>query len=693
MHVCLYQFCTHIYWGVGMIKSIKKRDGRIVDFQPEKIVAAIGKAFLAVGKDEPKAPADLAGRVVERAEENFSLKTPGVEDIQDIVERVLIDEGYGDVAKAYILYRQRRSEIRAAKAVLGVQDDLKLGVNAIEVLKKRYLRRDEKGEVCETPGEMFYRVASHISKAEGRYGGDVATWSQKFLGTMRDLLFLPNSPTLMNAGLDLGQLSACFVLPVEDSLVGIFDALKYMALIHQSGGGTGFSFSRLRPKNDVVKTTGGIASGPVSFMSIFDAATNVIKQGGRRRGANMGVLRIDHPDILEFIEAKEKPGFLENFNVSVAATDEFMRLSRQGGEIKLINPRNAEAASSLNARELLNLIATSAWRGGDPGMIFIDRINALHPLPGIIEATNPCGEQPLLPYESCNLGSINLSRLVESGEIKWDSLGELVTLGVRFLDDVIDMNRFPLKQIEEETLGNRKIGLGVMGFAEMLIEMNVSYNSPDAIRIAEEVMGFISRRGREESAHLGEARGSFPAFEQSKLKGWNAMRNSTVTTVAPTGTISIIAGTSSGIEPLFAISFVRHVLEGARLYEASPLFEKAIKERGIYSPELMTEVARKGSVQDISAIPQDLKEIFVTALDIPPEQHVRVQAAFQKYTDNGVSKTVNLPKNATVGDVLNVYNLAYDLGCKGVTVFRYGSRSQVLYLENGETVPGCKYCG
>ena len=676
-----------------MIRSIRKRDGRIVDFQQGKIAAAIGKAFKAVGRDDAKTSSELAGRVVKIAEEKFPSAIPGVEDIQDIVERVLIDAGHADVAKAYIIYRQKRSEIRAAKAYLGIKDDLKLSVNAVEVLKKRYLRRNERGDVCETPGEMFDRVALHISKAESLYGKDADVYHQKFRGMMRDLLFLPNSPTLMNAGLELGQLSACFVLPVEDSLEGIFDTLKYMALIHQSGGGTGFSFSRLRPKNDVVKTTGGIASGPVSFMSIFDAATNVIKQGGRRRGANMGVLRIDHPDILEFIEAKEKPGFLENVNVSVAATDEFMQHSRQGGEVKLINPRNGEVTGSLDASELMTLIATSAWRGGDPGMIFIDRINALHPLPGVIESTNPCGEQPLLPYESCNLGSINLSRLVERGELQWDRLGELVVLGVRFLDNVIDVNRFPLKQIEEETRRNRKIGLGVMGFAEMLIEMNVSYNSADAISVAEETMSFISRKGREESARLGEERGSFPVFEQSKLKGWDAMRNSTVTTVAPTGTISIIAGTSSGIEPLFAISFVRHVLEGARLLEVSPLFEKAAKERGIYSQELMTEVAKKGSVQDISGVPADIKEIFVTALDIPPEQHVRVQAAFQKYTDNGVSKTVNMPQSATAGDVLKVYNLAYDLGCKGVTVFRYGSRSQVLYLENAETVPGCKYCG
>jgi ribonucleoside-diphosphate reductase alpha chain len=574
-----------------------------------------------------------------------------------------------------------------------VADDLKLGINAAEVLRKRYLRRDALGRVAETPGEMFERVASHVSRAETKHGGDAEWCRTEFLEMMRNLDFLPNSPTLMNAGLPLGQLSACFVLPVEDSLPGIFDALKNMALIHQSGGGTGFSFSRLRPKDDVVQATGGVASGPVSFMRIFDTATDVIKQGGRRRGANMGVLRVDHPDVLEFIDAKSKPGFLENFNISVAATDEFMEKAHTGGEIDLVNPRTGLAAGRLKAAELMNRIASSAWRGGDPGVIFIDRINAAHPLPGLIEATNPCGEQPLLPYESCNLGSINLSRMVMKGEINWDRLGELVSLAVRFLDDVIDMNRFPLPEIEEATLQRRKIGLGVMGFADMLIHLNISYNSSEAVRLAEVLMKFITERARAESALLGEARGSFPLFEESKLTKWSAMRNSTVTTVAPTGTISIIAGTSSGIEPLFALAFVRNVLEGAHLLEVSPLFEQTAAARGIYTPDLKAELARKGSVQDIAGVPQDLKDLFVTALDIPPDQHVRIQAAFQKYTDNAVSKTVNLPADATVSDVLKVYNLAYDLGCKGVTVFRYGSRSQVLYLGNGETLPGCKYCG
>jgi len=675
-----------------MLRKIRKRDGRMVEFRPEKITAAIAKAFRAQGLPEEKAPAELAAIVIKKAEERFAEAPPGVEDIQDIVERTLIDSGYPEVAKAYILYRQRRSEIREAKRYLGVSDDLKLSVNAAIVLNKRYLRRNEAGQTVETPGEMFARVASAVSRAEARFGGDVELYRQRYSDMMRDLLFLPNSPTLMNAGLALGQLSACFVLPVEDSLVGIFNALKYMALIHQSGGGTGFSFSRLRPRNDLVKATGGVASGPVSFMGIFDSATDVIKQGGRRRGANMGVLRVDHPDILEFIESKERAGFLENFNISVACTDKFMALSRSGGEVELINPRNGQAVGSLDASHLLNLMANSAWHRGDPGIIFIDRINALHPIPGEIEATNPCGEQPLLPYESCNLGSINLSRLVENGELDWERLEELTRLGVRFLDDVIEVNRYPLQQIQDRTLASRKIGLGVMGFAEMLIQIGISFGSPESARQAEELMAFIDKMGREESALLGQARGSFPLFEESKLKGYGAMRNSTVTTVAPTGTISIIAGTSSGIEPIFALSFVRHVLEGARLLEVSPLFERMARERGIYSEELKSEIAKTGSVQDIAGVPQDLKDLFVTALDVPAEQHVRIQAAFQKHTDNAVSKTVNLASDTTVDDVARVYNLAYDLGCKGVTVFRYGSRSQVLYV-NEETVPGCKYCG
>lgn len=676
-----------------MIKEIVKRDGRIERFDVNRISTAIGKAFAALGIEDARTPDELAGRVAAVMEERAAGQVPTVEQLQDLVEEVLIDSGYAQVAKAYILYRQRRSEVRQAKQYLGVADDLKLSVNAAEVLKKRYLKRDELGAVVETPGEMLTRVASCVSSAEGRLGGDVDSWGREFFRAMSGLLFLPNSPTLMNAGLSLGQLSACFVVPVEDSIAGIFDALKYMALIHQSGGGTGFSFSRLRPKGDAVASTGGVASGPVSFMRVFDSATEVIKQGGRRRGANMGILAADHPDILEFVTAKEG-GSLENFNISVSASDRFMQLAEIGSEMELINPRNGGVTGQISAHELFNLIATSAWQRGDPGMVFIDRINRSHPVPGLVEATNPCGEQPLLPFESCNLGSINLSRLVSKGEVAWEEMGSLVRLGVRFLDDAIEVNRFPLDQIRQATLRTRKIGLGVMGFAEMLIQMGVSYKSPEALQVAEAVMSFISREAREASARLGEERGSFPLFESSRLRSYRAMRNATVTTVAPTGTISIIAGTSSGIEPLFAVSFVRNVLEGAQLIESSPFFEQMAGQRGILTPAIRAEVAAKGSVQDVAGVPDDLKELFVTALDVPPQQHVQVQAAFQKHTDNAVSKTVNLPHSASVADVAEVFRLAYRMGCKGITVYRYGSRDQVLYLgEPGARANGCRYCG
>ncbi len=556
-----------------------------------------------------------------------------------------------------------------------------LGLFAPELLRKRYLRRDELGNVSETPEEMFSRVARHVAQAEGRFGGDRGAVASKFRDVMSQGLFLPNSPTLMNAGLSLGQLSACFVLPVEDSMDGIFGALKEMAKIHQSGGGTGFSFSSLRPKGDPVRATGGIASGPVSFMEVFDAATEVIKQGGRRRGANMAVLRADHPDILEFVRAKETPGRLQNFNLSVGITDDQMAKARSGGGIDLVNPRSGLVTETIDASGLLREIATHAWHRGDPGVLFLDRINERHPLSGTIEATNPCGEQPLLPYESCNLGSINLSRFVEGGEVEWDRLSETARLAVRFLDDVIEVNRFPLRKIRDATLRSRKIGLGVMGFAEMLIELGISYNSEEAIRLAEETMKSIAETARDESQKLGEERGSFPLLEESSLK-YNAMRNATVTTVAPTGSISIIAGTSPGIEPLFGLSFSRDLI-GDEMVVTSPLFERITKERGVYSETLMREVARRGTLSGVGGVPNDLRDLFVTAMEVPPAQHVKIQAAFQRYTDNGVSKTVNLPQEATVEDVLGIFTLAFELGCKGITVYRYGCRDQLLYLGEG----------
>ncbi|ADP78003.1 ribonucleoside-diphosphate reductase, adenosylcobalamin-dependent [Methanothermus fervidus DSM 2088] len=767
---------------------------------------------------------------------------------------------------------------------------MKLSKNALEVLKRRYLRRNEKGEVIETPKEMFRRVAHHVAKADTIYGEkDISETEEKFYNIMKNFEFLPNSPTLMNAGTAIGQLSACFVLPVGDSIEEIFDALKYMALIHKSGGGVGFSFSKLRPKGDVVASTGGVASGPVSFMRIFDVATDVIKQGGRRRGANMGVLRYDHPDIEEFIESKKVEGKFSNFNISVAADEKFMDAVIKNKEYELINPRNKKVVKKVKARNIFRKIVKMAWSHGDPGMIFLDHINKHNPTPhlGKIEATNPCvtadtwvmtskgprkvknlintkfiavvngkeyisetgffptgvkpvykiitkegfelratedhmvlkknkngfewvrvhelkpgdklvmnnhrgynwkgiskniscldeeaeiaskksylefinkldyddlnyeklkilqrmllrlgvfskikkekliieddnteftstvkkiefdgietvydtqipginafdangfyvhncGEQPLLPYESCNLGSINLTKIVKNKKIDWKKLRRITRIAIHFLDNVIDVNKYPTKEIEKMTKKTRKVGLGVMGFADMLIKLGIPYDSPKALQIAEKLMNFISKEARKKSVELGEERGSFPSFKGSKWEkeGYEHMRNATTTTIAPTGTLSIIANVSSSIEPIFAIAFIREVMEGTVLLEIHPLFEKIAKERGFYSLDLMKKIAKKGSIQDFDEIPEDIRRLFVTSHDIDPIWHVKMQAAFQKYVDNAVSKTVNLPKDAKPKDVERVFLTAYKLGCKGITVYRYGSkREQVLKLN------------
>lgn len=1088
-------------WAAMFITKIRKRDGRIVDFDSSRIKDAVHRALIAVELGNGKRAESITEEVVRLLERKFEKRIPSVEDAQGLVVEVLKKKGYEKVAKEYQAYREKKDEIRRLREKLGIEEP-KLTVNALEVLTKRYLLRDEEGRITETPAKMFMRVAKAIAKVDRKYGGNPKESEKTFYEMMAKAEFLPNSPTLFNAGTKLGQLSACFVLPVDDSLDSIFTAVKNMAFIEKSGGGVGFDFSKLRPKGDIVKSTKGVAcfpsnirintnegllkvsnimrkenvkilthegfqpiankfdngiqdvyevvtsngysirttlthkfltiendefvlkplsqlkerdysilfveeekderkpipliskrsrykltldeelayfiglsfadanivnddrhhlinislnineekiaekireilrkklkykireykreeynklemrinskdfvlllkdngllkqnasfisvpqkifrspinviasfvagyldgdghfdgkrimiktsskkmceslavlltklgtlsaltsyigrrsrklyyrieiptdtlkkrfykrvrkysiilkkkklesyknrmfsfpfnviykinnphtrtkvsrhiipynspvthrraverlanegkeldlskeeikyfkllskfypvriqsinfvgkervfnievarahkliangfyvsnSGPVSFMRVFDSATEVIKAGGKRRGAMMGVLRADHPDIVEFITSKQKPGVLSNFNVSVAVTDYFMKKVKEGGEYWLINPRNKGKVRKLKVKDVWSLMAKSAWKSGDPGVIFIDEINRYNPIPevGMIEATNPCGEQPLLPYESCNLGSVNLSRMVEDGKVNWKKLGETVRNAVRFLDDVIDANRFPLREIGKMTGANRKIGLGVMGFADMLIKLRVSYDSEGALRLAEKTMRFVTEEARKKSVELGEERGSFPNFDKSIWKDkYHAMRNATVTTIAPTGSISIIAGCSSGIEPLFAISFMRKVLEGARLFEINPLFEMIAKARGFYSAGLLEEIARTGSVQGISGVPEDVKRVFVTALDIKPEWHVRMQAAFQKYTDNAVSKTVNLPHDATVENVEKVFWLAYRLKCKGITVYRYGSKpEQVLNIGEIKT--------
>jgi len=573
-------------------------------------------------------------------------------------------------------------------------DDISFSDNARKILERRYLLKDEGGRIVETPRAMFQRVAKAVAEAELLYSksANLREYERKFFDLMVNLEFLPNSPTLMNAGTDIGQLSACFVLPVRDSIREIFDAVKNMAMIHQSGGGTGFSFSPLRPKDDVVKSTGGIASGPLSFMRVFDEATEIIKQGGRRRGANMGILRVDHPDIVDFIRAKERRGFLTNFNISVSSTDQFMESVKADGRYDLISPRTGKVTKTMRARGVFNRAAKSAWKTGDPGFIFIDEINRHNPTPdlGKIESTNPCGEQPLLPYESCNLGSINLSRMITDKTIDWEKLKRTVHLGIHFLDNIIDINKFPLPEIEAITRGNRKIGLGVMGFAEMLIQLGISYASDEGLEVAERVMGFIQEEAIAKSMELARQRGSFPNFRGSlwEKKGYQSMRNATLVTIAPTGTISIIAGTSSGIEPLFAISFYREIMEGTRLLEVNPLFQSMAKTEGIANRELMERAALKGSIQNVTGVPENMKRIFRTALDIPFEWHIEMQAAFQKYTDNAVSKTINLPQEATAEDVAKVYLMAYERKCKGITVFRYGSKKhQVLNIGLSKDMP------
>jgi len=590
--------------------------------------------------------------------------------------------------------------------------DIHISDNALEVLKRRYLIKDKAGRVIETPRELLIRVAKFIAEADCNYGADdeqVDATAQGFFDIMVDLEFLPNSPTLMNAGRLLGQLSACFVLPIGDSMEEIFQANKYAALIHKSGGGTGFSFSRLRPRNSRVATTSGVASGPVSFMKVFNAATEAVKQGGTRRGANMGVLRVDHPDILEFISCKDDPGEITNFNISVAVTDAFMEAVEKGTTYPLHNPHTGKTHEvdgtevRLDAREVFDLIVDHAWRTGEPGVVFIDRMNRLNSMypSEEIEATNPCGEQPLPPYDSCNLGSINLGKLVlsplpvdytisdASSGVDWERLGLVVRVAVHFLDNVIDQNKYPIDEIERQTKKNRRLGLGVMGWADMLVRLGLPYNCEEAIVLAEKVMAFIQNEARNHSSELAKSRGKFPNWEGSVYRQDNvAMRNAALTTIAPTGSISIIAGCSSGIEPYYAIAFERNVLDGTRLVEVNPLFEQTARRQRFYSDELIQRIASRHSLADFKEIPEPVRGVFLTATDISAEDHIRMQAAFQKHCDSSVSKTVNFPQSATNADVKEAFEQAYRLGCKGVTIYRDSSRPDQVLSTVGRTAAG-----
>ncbi len=678
--------------------KIKKRDGRIVDWDQNKITVAIGKALAATGEDQEKA-GELSDKVVSVLNERLAGAIPEVEQIQDVVEEVFKKEGLDEVSQAYHNYRRKRSEIREAKWwLLNHQVRTKLTPNALRVLESRYLKKNEAGKIVETPQQLFRRVAQNIASAEKYYKQDITDEEifkveEKFYRMMASLDFLPNSPTLMNAGNFLQQLSACFVLPVTDSMDGIFDAIKQTALIHQSGGGTGYSFARLRPEGDIVKSTQGVASGPISFMTVFDAATNTIKQGGKRRGAMMGIMRVDHPDILKFITAKAEEGILSNFNISVTVTDEFMEAVEKNRDYNLVNPRNNQIWEKMNAKKVFDLITRYAWLNGEPGVIFIDTVNRHNPTPqlGEIEATNPCGELPLLPFESCNLASINLGNMLKKKdgkyEIDWQKLRRIVWDGVHFLDNVIDVNRYPIPEIERMTKGNRKIGLGVMGWADALVMLEIAYDSKEALNLAEKIMKFIEEESHKASEKIAEKRGIFPNYKYGIYaeKG-SLLRNATTTTIAPTGTISIIGGCSFGIEPYYALSFTRkYVLGGEEMVEVNPLFEEIAKREGFYSEELMKEIAQKGSVKDVEGVPSKWKKIFVTALDIHYEDHIKMQAAFQKYTDNSVSKTINFPFSATEEDIKSAYLMAYKLGCKGITIYRSDSRKQQVLNIQGSS--------
>ncbi len=677
------------------MSKVIKRSGKKVAFDETKITSVILKAFQATGEvrknQQKKEAVRLTKVVVNILAKGVNGDLPTVEQVQDVVEQVLMAASHYQTAKAYIIYREKRQKVREVKKIIGVEDDLGLSVNQLKVLGNRYLRHDEHGKVMETPRDLFSRVAKAISENEsGKKRQKI--WEERFYEVISKMEFVPAGGYLRSAGTKKPTLANCFVLPVEDDMEGIFDAVKWLALVQQAGGGTGFNFSKLRPKGDYVKNSGGFSTGPVSFMKVFDAATAQVMQGGYRMGANMGILNVDHPDIVEFVHCKTEDGEIANFNISVGITDKFMKAVEGNKSFELRNPRTKEVVQTVKAKNLFNQIVSLAWRTGDPGMVFLDRINKDNPVKktlGRLEATNPCGEQPLHPFDVCNLGSINLAKMVTGNKVDYEKLKKVTKVAVRFLDNGVDVSRYPIKQIEKMAKANRRIGLGVMGFADMLFQLRVGYNTKEGVGMAVKTMRFINKVAVEESVRLGKEKGVFPNYKGSDFqKKGIERRNLAVTTIAPTGTISMVADCSSGIEPAFGLSFVKNVVDDSGLKYVNKFFRQAIEEASLTKEErkeVYERVGRTGRCTDIEFLPDSIKKVFVTAYDISPKDHIKMQAGFQKKVENAVSKTINFPADATIEEVTEGYVLAFKLGCKGVTIYRSGSREgQVLQSQSDE---------
>lgn len=679
--------------------KVLKRDEKLENLDIEKIADSIFLAAQDVGGTDKKLANRLAEETIEKLNKQYGrMKQVSSAEIGDMVEKVLLSNTHYKTAKAYILNREKKRQIDASKRALGVHDDVGMSYNAVVVAKEKYLLKDSEGEASETIGGMFDRTAKFLADAEKK---DKKEWKKKFSTIMREQRFVPGGRTLANAGSANNQLANCFVMPMPDDIEGIFESLKESSILKKYGGGVGFTFGHIRPKDDKVSTTSGAACGPVALMQLINDASDIYLQAGKRRSGNMVTLPVSHPDIIDFIHCKESGYNLPHINYSIAVTHKFMKAAKKGEEWSLINPRTGEVVTKVSARGILEEAARMAWKNGDPGLIFIDEINKYNPTPhvGALETVNLCGEQPLLSYEACNLGSVNLAQHVRVqpsqskgptlADVDWDKLEESVRLATRMLDNVVSVCEYPLKKVTEVVRGNRKIGLGVMGWADMLVKLQIPYGSKKALRLAEKVMKFVQEKGWDESSKLGKEKGNFPNFKGSiwEKRGYKHFRNATVTTIAPTGTISMMAGASSGIEPHFALAYFRKSMGQYNLPEVNADLVRAIKHvNGLYSTELMDEIAQKGSIQELKQIPEKIRKIFVTAMDITPREHVNMLSAFQKYTDNAVSKTINLSNSATVDDVLSVFYQASEMNCKGITVYRDGSRDvQVLNVGKSQT--------